>query len=267
MDGFLGTLKELVLLFVILSVGSTLIDYGRVNSGNIPLFCTSKYNEKSKVQKFRGIFYQASRKVTVSVDEDLSDSTNIKFYILTKKMNVPSEFKSHNNDYVLNTKVSSECGEVTLYYSSKDTNIYTYCLDSIKMSENGSSKSKELSEYFKSDEKYIDELINYIPYRGFAPDRASLFYRTEDKNMVDNGLTMYQCHKKDNHDIYIGPVDMEFQSSFCNTDVIDDEVVTIEEDDTTKVEEDTKDNSKEEKKDDESDNNKSNDSKSDDNKE
>jgi hypothetical protein len=126
-----------------------------------------------------------------------------------------------------------------------------------------SKDSKDLSEFFKKDEKYIEELINYIPYRGFAPDRASLFYRTEDKNMVDNGLTIYQCHKKKNHDIYIGPKDMEFKSSFCGTDVSDEEVVSTEEvEDNTKDVEDTKENNKnnieesEEKTDEKSDNNK-----------
>ena len=228
MDGFLGTIKELILLFVIISVGSTVLDYGRVNSGSIPIFCTSKYSEKTKIQKFRGLFYQASRKVTVSPDEDLSDSTHIKFYILTKNMNVPSEFKSHEDDLVFSTTVSDVCGDVSLYYSGKDTNVYTYCLDSIKLSEDGVKEAKEFSEYLNKDSKYLDELLSFIPYRGFAPDRVSLFYRTDNKEMVNNGLTIYQCHSKDNKNVYIGPVDMEFKDSFCGTSVVidnDDEVV------------------------------------------
>ena len=80
MEGFFGTIKELCLLFILVSIGSALLDYARITSGMVPLFCLKSYDEKTNIQSYRGIFYQASRKVTVSPDEELTDSTDIKFY-------------------------------------------------------------------------------------------------------------------------------------------------------------------------------------------
>ena len=236
MNGLFGTVKELCLLFLLVSIGSCLIDYGRITSGKVPLFCVKNYNEETKIESFRGIFYQASRKVTVSPEEELTDSTEIKFYAVTKPIAVPSSFKHHEFSYTINTKVSDICGDAQLYYADDETKLYTYCLDEIKLQEIGSKKDKDLSEYLKKDSSLMEDIVSFIPYRGLYSDNETLLFRTTDNTLVNNGLTILRCHKKGINDIYVGPVDMIMQGDFCTYKIDDDEYVwKIEEDKDAKV--------------------------------
>ena len=236
MEGFFGTIKELCLLFILVSIGSALLDYARITSGMVPLFCLKSYDEKTNIQSYRGIFYQASRKVTVSPDEELTDSTDIKFYVMTKPVKVPSQFKHHEFTYTLNTQVSDICGSAKLYYADEETKLYTYCLDSIRLKETGKEEDKELSEYLKKDSSLMEDIVSFIPYRGLYSDNETLLFRTVDTELVNNGLTILRCHKKGINDIYVGPVDMVMQGDFCSYKIDDDEYVwKIEEDKNAKI--------------------------------
>lgn len=236
MDGFYGTVKELCLLFLLVSIGSCLIDYGRITSGKEPIFCVSNYDEKTKIESYRGIFYQASRKVSVSPEEELTDSSEIKFYAVTKPVSVPSDFKHLEFKYTINTTVSETCGPAQLYYADDETKLYTYCLDSIRLQELGSEEDKDLSEYLKKDSSLMEDIVSFIPYRGLYYDNETLYFRTTDTELVNNGLTILRCHKKGINDIYVGPVNMDMQGDFCTYKIDDDEYVwKIEEDKTATI--------------------------------
>ena len=214
---FIETIKELVLLFFLIAVGSALIDYARITGGEVPLFCLKNYDEKTKIESYRGIFYQASRKVSVSPEEDLVDSSEIKYYALTKEINVPTKFKNEEFKYTLNTVVSDYCGNAMLYYADQETKLYTYCLDSVRLKEAGKSDDSELSEYLKKDSSLMEDIVSNVPFRGLYSDDETLMFRTEDDSFVNNGLAIYRCHKPGINDIYIGPVDMKMQGDFCGS--------------------------------------------------
>ena len=210
----LETIKELILLFILISVGSALIDYGRITGGEMPLFCLKNYDAKTKIESFRGIFYQASRKVHITPEENLYESSDIQFFVLTKKIKVPSKFINQEFKYTLSTEESSNCGGTDLYYENDNTKLYTYCLDSIKLLEAGSDSDIDLHTYLEKDPSLVEDIVSNVPFRGMYNDDVLLF-RTLNNNFVNNGMTIYRCHKKDNNDIYIGPLDMPM-NDFCS---------------------------------------------------
>lgn len=212
-NSFFKTVTKLLIIFAIFGFLTAMIDYLRMKSGEVPVINISKYNDKSRIQTYRGIFYKAERKVTVSVNEPLTDSSNMNFSILIFKLDVPRQFKELKSVYSLNTKEVENCQEpAKLYYADKDVKVYTYCLEDIKLTKD--DKEETLLSYLAKDNTIIDEIDSELSYLGLHTDQSTLIFNDQN-NISKTGLTMYKCNRPNINDVYIGPESMIFQSDFC----------------------------------------------------
>jgi hypothetical protein len=79
----LKTLRNILIVVILFGVSTAAIDYYRMSDGKKPIFNISSYDKVKHNQKYRGLFYQASRNTKVNSDEDLDESSNIKFFVLS----------------------------------------------------------------------------------------------------------------------------------------------------------------------------------------
>ena len=209
----LKKIRNFLIILVIFGVSSAFIDYYRMNSGQAPIFNISKYDESTKIQSYRGLFYQASRKVKVSTNESLVDSSDIEYTVLNQKLKVPKQYKEHSLDFTIKTKVDKSCtiGSV-LYYADLDTKIYLYCIDEINVT--SENKTKSLLDYLKKDSKFMGNFDNNLAYNGLSNDMSTEVF-TDLYNLSNNGLTMYKCHRTNVNDVYLAPKGTSFQNDFC----------------------------------------------------
>ena len=110
-------IRNLLIIIIVFGILTALIDYVRMTTGNVPIFNISSYSSKERIQSYRGLFYQGSRKITVSPDEPLVDSSEITFTVLTFDINVPRNYKEVLDDFNIETLESSECGTSKLIYA------------------------------------------------------------------------------------------------------------------------------------------------------
>ena len=137
MRKFLNTIKEFILLFLLLGFGTAIFDYTRISAGEKPLFGTSHYNSDTKVEIFKGLFYQASRKIHVNLDEKYLESSDISYRLFTYPLSVPSSFKTQKLEYSIDVNFIDGCSSSTLYYADLNTKVYLYCIDSINYLQKG----------------------------------------------------------------------------------------------------------------------------------
>ena len=208
---FSNVLKLLIfiVLFGIITAG---IDYLRMNSGEVPIFNLKKYDEKTKIQTFRGMFYKAKRKVTVSPKESLVDSSNMEYAILIFNLNVPRQFKEIVLPYKVKTKETENCQEQSkLYYADKNVKVYTYCLDNISIVRN--EKEESLLSYLEKDSDFIYDIDSKLAYMGLYIDNSTLVLKDRE-NLSNQGLNIYHCNNNVK-DFYITPANANFKADFC----------------------------------------------------
>lgn len=113
---------------------------------------------------------------------------------------------------------SGQCdASVKLYYSENESNIYTYCLDNIKVG----AKQEELKDYLLEKNlplhAVMQNLVNDLINEG-------VFIKGEESVMNDGGSIMYlnnninilMCNTlSGNKDIYIGDGTMKYNNGFC----------------------------------------------------
>ena len=101
-----------------------------------------------------------------------------------------------------------------LLLKNDNINIYTYCIDNIKININ--NKSIDLKSYIKKNKNAIDNIIEFLPFKTFETETVTN-YAGERFEIDKNGtLSLLKCHTYDgNEDIYIGNVKMEFKNNFC----------------------------------------------------
>ena len=214
MRKILNTIKNILIIILLLGFITAGIDYLRINSGEVPIFNIKSYNERSKIETFRGLFYISTRKVTISETEDLTDSTKITFKILVFDLKVPRQYKEPKTEYTLETKTTENCTEpAKLYYADKNIKVYTYCLDSIKVKEN--NKEKELAEYLKKDSLFTEDIDSKLDYTGLANDKTTLMFQNKNDSFTNEGISLYRCHKENINDVYFAPKDTPMQADFC----------------------------------------------------
>lgn len=108
-------------------------------------------------------------------------------------------------------KTSTKCDETSIYISEKDRNIYTFCLDSIEINDGG--KYVEFKEYYKNNEKALDELLDRMEFKDTYKDGGSKLYANERSD-----LAILICNTLEgNKDVYIGPKDMTYEEGFCKS--------------------------------------------------
>lgn len=118
--------------------------------------------------------------------------------------------------YTITTENTKNCNKKPqLYYSYINKNIYTYCLDSIKIHDG--KTLIELKNYFKERPNVLTEIINTMTFIDTYKDGGSRLYRDNGKTHFTNkGLTILNCKtEEENEDIYIGPKSMNYEENFC----------------------------------------------------
>lgn len=209
-------IRNLLIIVVILGVLTAYIDYTRMTKGYTPLFNKEFYNEKTKIETYRGIFYIAERTIKLDKKESLSSSSNIKYKFLKYELDIKKVNNKKESDILVFTKEQNECDKNSkLIYADLNRKYYTYCLESIKIKENN-NKSKDLLEYIKKDDEIIKILESNMEYRGLYKDGTTQMFKTEIDNISNNGLAMYICNTKNINDVYIVPRNTEMMSNdFC----------------------------------------------------
>ena len=210
---FLKAIKNVLVILIMLGFLSAGIDYVRMNSGDVPIFNISSYDQTSNIETFRGLFYIAQRKVKASVNEPLVDSSDMQYKILIFDLKVPRKFNS-TDTFTLETKVIDNCHDRSvLYFANTKIKVYTYCLESINITDGG--KTKDLLSYLEKDHKIIDDIDNKLDFTGIYKDKTTLMFQAKNDEFTNNGLTMYRCNKEYINDVYLAPNDTPFMSEFC----------------------------------------------------
>lgn len=148
----LNFIFKVLIFIVIVGIITGIIDYTRLTSNELPIFAIKSYDKKSQTQTFRGFFYKTTREISISQDEDVSASKNIKFLVLTFKIPISVPKEQVLTEFTIETKEIPNCTEkATLYhyYYHNDTlqKIYTYCLDEINVVKN--KKKTSLKDYLQ----------------------------------------------------------------------------------------------------------------------
>ena len=214
-----SVLKNLIIIILVFGFGTAIVDYLRMSNGMMPIFNIKTYNNETRIENFRGLFYLAERKVKNSRQEGLTESTNMKFQLIVFDLKVPKKYREELVNFKVETKEISDCDGVSqLYYADSNFKVYTYCLDSIKVKENG--KTNDLEKLLKSKkEKIIDDIEYALAYTGLYGSTNTMMYQSRDlreNDFTNNGLRLFHCNTNEgNTDIYIGPITMEYQNDFC----------------------------------------------------
>lgn len=212
---FLKLIRNIIFLVIIFGAVTAFVDYTRMLSGSEPIFNISSYNSSKHVENYRGLFYQASRKTKVNNQESLMDSSEIKFFVLTKQIDVPSQFNEDKFEYIIKPVSSDGCdGASKLYYADTNIKIYSYCIDSFSVIENGTNKEDDLLKHLKEDKDFSEDLIQKMTFMGLYSDKTTEIYRSlDDFSSMD--IAMYKCNTPGINDLYIVPKGTPFMADFC----------------------------------------------------
>ena len=222
MRKFMNTLKELILLALLISFGSALIDYGRMSAGEKPVFCLKDYNAETKVETFTGILYKAERKVLDNTDERVLNSTNIHYHFLTFSLPMPTQFKYPKKSYSLTPTISNNCQGSSLYYADLNTKIYFYCVDSVDVLEKDSKEAISLKNYIKNNPSFPEIMVSDGSFFGLNNDQTTQQYHM---NYTSTGIDIYRCQRTNINDIYIVPKGTSMQPDFCTYKNDDDDFI------------------------------------------
>ena len=123
----------------------------------------------------------------------------------------------NKNDSISDITFSNidNCNKKPQLLLKKDNiNIYTYCVDNIKININ--NKSIDLKSYIKKNKNAIDNIIEFLPFKTFETEIATNYVGERFEIDKNGTLSLLKCHTYDgNEDIYIGNVKMEFKNNFC----------------------------------------------------
>ena len=73
---------RIVLIVLLIGLITGIVDYFQIKNNNFPLFALRKYEVVGKKETFRGLFYKATRTITISQDESIPLSKDFKFTFL-----------------------------------------------------------------------------------------------------------------------------------------------------------------------------------------
>ena len=121
--------------------------------------------------------------------------------------------------YMIETVETVGCNQdKVLYISRENQNIYTYCLDSIKVREGDCLV--DLKDYYQENNSIFEDLVNHLEVVDTYKDGGSKLYRDNDgTGLTNDGLSVIWCNTLEgNQDIYIGPKSMEYENGFCKYD-------------------------------------------------
>lgn len=198
--------KILQIILTIISVIaiSLVIDLISIYTRNKPIFAIKEDNY------YKGLFYDTYICAEYSVPQIKRKSSK---YTCSNNKEAAKQYA-----YTIETIKTNQCSNnKTLYLSRENQNIYTYCLDSIKI--NDGNNLIELKDYYKENNNVIEEIINTLDIINIYEDGGSTLYRDNNKDFTNNGLSIIKCNNiSGNQDIYIGSINMEYEDDFCEYD-------------------------------------------------
>ena len=106
------------LLSIIVLVGSITgaVDYFQLKSNNFPLFAKRSYDAPKKRETFRGLFYEATRIVSISTNESIPLSKNVKFTFVIFDIPLEIDPVPINKDFRVKTKEDKSLTTSELYF-------------------------------------------------------------------------------------------------------------------------------------------------------
>lgn len=141
----------------------------------------------------------------------------INLFLLLSGCNSKKDLKEDNKyNYIIEVIEKDNCNhKPELYYTKDERSIYTYCLDSVKITEEG--KTTELKSYIKNHNKTFGEVINAVISESSLNDGEKESYLDGGTTKFTNDdLTFIRCNATfQSYDIYIGPQNMDMKSNFC----------------------------------------------------
>lgn len=188
-----------ILLFLVCNLFLVFVDYSKVVHGEQPIF-SFRVEKDDNNFSYLGFLYRFKYFVNHDGDE------NIKFTYFIISFDV----KQRVDDTIrLEGIKTSFCNKKKkLYYSLDEQDFYTYCLNDVYVRKNG--YRKRLVDYLKANGN-IDDLISSFNIESQYWDGGSVLYKNKDMNMA-----ILMCNTVDkNRDVYIGPYDMGYETSFC----------------------------------------------------
>ena len=123
----------------------------------------------------------------------------------------------NNNDSISDITFSNieNCNQKPeLLMTKNNINIYTYCINDIKVSVN--DQFIDLKSYIKRNKNAIENVIEFLPFKTFETDELTVYYGEKFEIDKDGTIELLKCHTSDgNEDVYIGNVKMKYKSNFC----------------------------------------------------
>lgn len=200
----LNRIKLLLWLIVFVGAGSAYYDYTRITDGLTPVFCKRSYDERSKVETFRGLFYVAERTVKVSTEETLNISSDISYRFLNQRLNIKVKAPKDEYDFVLLVTPAIQCPSPSkLYYEWEYNKLYLDCVIDIKVKEKDSKEAISLKEDLEKNPSRVEDILKNFDFVGIANDKSTERYVTKDTSFSNKKLYAYRCHNQESKDIYI----------------------------------------------------------------
>lgn len=211
----LNFLRNIIFIVILFGVASAYIDYTRMVDGSEPIFNISTYNKIKHVENYRGLFYQASRKTKINDQEALEDSSEIKYFILTKEIDIPNNYVEKKFNFSMKVEKQDSCdGTSTLYYADLNTKIYTYCFNNLNVLDNDNKKEDTLLAFLKKDPSISEDIIQNMNFTGMYYDNTIEIFKSTYEFSDDN-FVIYKCSKPYINDLYMVPAGISVMDDFC----------------------------------------------------
>lgn len=211
----LKLIRNLLIIFILFGIATAFVDYSRMITGLEPIFNISTYNNIKHIEKYRGLFYQASRETKVNEREPLKDSSDIKYYVLTKEINISNNFSEVEFNYKMKFNKASSCeGLSSLYFADEKIKVYSYCFNDLSIIDENTKKEDTFLSYLKKDSTMIEDIIQNMNLTGLNSD-SSIEVLKSDEELSDDRFIIYRCNKPDINDVYIVPNGIDVMDDFC----------------------------------------------------
>ncbi len=122
--------------------------------------------------------------------------------------------KDNNISNITFTNIDDCNRKPELLITKDNINIYTYCINNIKVNIN--DKSIDLKSYIKKNKNAIENIIEFLPFKTIENESVTNYVGEKFEIDKNGTLSLLKCHTYDgNEDVYIGNVKMGFKNNFC----------------------------------------------------
>ena len=202
MKRILKTIIKVIIIIFLYAFISATIDYLRIKESQKPIFTTNSYNKETRIQTYQGLIYSISRKIYSLPNEPIEDSKNITYNTILFKEKIKPKKKNLLKNEIKYIE-EDPCTASKLIYADKNNKIYYYCINNLKI--NTPKETIDFDTKIKDNNKYLNKLINIIPFTGLYNDNKTEIYRNND-------LKVFKCQ---NNNYYITTPNNDFQEDFC----------------------------------------------------